>query len=620
MNRLTLTHLTFAGPNREAVGVDFGRRTTVIHGPSDTGKSFVVDAIDFMLGGSSLRSIRHRAGYTLVLLGIRLPSGRDVTLTRSVEGGAFGLFDGEVRSLPPGPADRVLGATNVGKDSLSKYLLELLGLDGMRLRTNVYNKTRDLSIRDVARLTVIGETKIQSATPPALSGRHTDRTVEISAFKLLLEGIDDSNLEQVPSRKERRQATMAKVEVVDSIIARLQRRLESAADVRVLQDQLNRLNAAIRQQNLSIAKVSDERRRTADQLAQQGQASASTKKRMTDISVLEERFLLLLSKYESDLARLDMVGEAGTILGFFTPGVCVVCGADPAHQRHDDHVPQDVTNLAESVDAERRKTELLAAELVGAIADLRAERERLAAHLVHIGGSIGTLRAAVRRLDDALAPQSSDVAVLADKRSSVEGLLSSYAEIAELEKLKLAIEAEEKAEKDQASTSLDLAAVGRFSGAVAGRLSAWAVPDGERVRYDRNEQDLIAGDQLRSDHGKGVRAILHSAFTLGLAQYCYDNDLPHPGFVVLDSPLVTYRPPKPGEAIDAETLPRSVAAEFYADIERQLSCQIIIMENTDPPDGLGEHSVDVFFSGIEGEGRTGFFPVTVEDRTDPASS
>jgi len=76
---------------------------------------------------------------------------------------------------------------------------------------------------------------------------------------------------------------------------------------------------------------------------------------------------------------------------------------------------------------------------------------------------------------------------------------------------------------------------------------AWRVPDGDRVRYDRNEQDLVAADQLRSAHGKGVRAILHSAVTIGMAQHCFDNDRPHSGFVVLDSPLVTYRPPKAGE-------------------------------------------------------------------------
>jgi hypothetical protein len=52
-------------------------------------------------------------------------------------------------------------------------------------------------------------------------------------------------------------------------------------------------------------------------------------------------------------------------------------------------------------------------------------------------------------------------------------------------------------------------------------------------------KDIIAGDQLRSAHGKGVRAILHAAFTLGLANYCTEREIPHPGFVVLDTPVLT---------------------------------------------------------------------------------
>jgi hypothetical protein len=42
--------------------------------------------------------------------------------------------------------------------------------------------------------------------------------------------------------------------------------------------------------------------------------------------------------------------------------------------------------------------------------------------------------------------------------------------------------------------------------------------DSRSGRYDRPVQDLRAGDQFRSAHGKGVRAILRTAFTLGPAQ------------------------------------------------------------------------------------------------------
>jgi hypothetical protein len=181
VNRISLAHLTFVGPHKTPANVEFGPRTTVIHGPSDTGKSFIVDAIDFMLGGSSLREIPQRAGYSTVLLGIRTPTGDQITLTRSADGGNFGLLEGDVRALPTSPPERLLGSKHAAKsDNLSRYILGLFELDGKRLRINLYNKTRELSIRDVARLTVVDETKIQSETPPALSGRPTDETGEVS--------------------------------------------------------------------------------------------------------------------------------------------------------------------------------------------------------------------------------------------------------------------------------------------------------------------------------------------------------------------------------------------------------------------------------------------------------
>lgn len=127
------------------------------------------------------------------------------------------------------------------------------------------------------------------------------------------------------------------------------------------------------------------------------------------------------------------------------------------------------------------------------------------------------------------------------------------------------------------------------------------------MRYDRSEQDLIAGDQVRAAHGKGVRAILHAAFTTALCQYCLDRDIDHPGFIILDSPLVTYRAPDENES--AATIEAGVADAFSRDIQDRFSGQIIVMENTDPATPLGPESVDIPFTKVESTGRYGFFPV-----------
>ncbi|AKK26828.1 hypothetical protein Y900_005245 [Mycolicibacterium aromaticivorans JS19b1 = JCM 16368] len=71
---------------------------------------------------------------------------------------------------------------------------------------------------------------------------------------------------------------------------------------------------------------------------------------------------------------------------------------------------------------------------------------------------------------------------------------------------------------------------------------------------------------------------------------------------------MTYRPPKPGEAVDREVLDIGIAARFYDDIQQSVGGQVIIMENMDPPSGLRKESTDVFFTGVAGEGRFGFFP------------
>ncbi|MFE3206071.1 hypothetical protein [Embleya sp. NPDC059237] len=51
--------------------------------------------------------------------------------------------------------------------------------------------------------------------------------------------------------------------------------------------------------------------------------------------------------------------------------------------------------------------------------------------------------------------------------------------------------------------------------------------------------DVRAEGRPRAVRGKGVRSVLHSAFTTALARYGLANARPHPGFVVLDSPVAT---------------------------------------------------------------------------------
>lgn len=618
MNRLILTHLTLFGSNVETVTVEFGSGATVVRGPSDTGKSFIVDAIDFMLGAQKLKEIPQREGYTTVLLGLKLPSNEAVTLSRAVTGGDFGLYHEDVRTGPLGPPPRTLGgkhsADNV--DNLSRYLLSQLGLDQKRVRRNQRNETDSLSFRNIAPLCVVDETAMQAETPPALSGRPTDKTKEISTLKLLLQDEDDSDLVAVQSRTERNRIANAKAEVLDGLLAELEEQVHDAGPVDELRARLDRLNAAIHGQTASIAQRATERADLLADLANAERLASAAQRSIDDAQVLKARFQLLLEQYTSDLKRLEMVAEAGTLLGYFNPGRCVFCGADPEHQHLNEDCADDTTYFGESVLAEQRKTTALRDDLLDTLGELDTQRADLAERRDRFVAQVNEIRGQVRRLDSVLSPHQGDLNELLESRSAVTRQLAAYDQIDKLQARKIELAIESQAETAVAVAGLHLTTLATLSEGISARLQSWGVPDAEQVRYDRAEQDIVAGGQLRSAHGKGVRAILHAAFTIALAQYCFDRDLPHPGFVVLDSPLVTYRPPEDGGPTDAgDMLDASVAARFYADIQHNFDGQIIVMENMDPPNGLDPESTDMPFTKNPSYGRYGFFP----RRDEPAS-
>jgi hypothetical protein len=139
-------------------------------------------------------------------------------------------------------------------------------------------------------------------------------------------------------------------------------------------------------------------------------------------------------------------------------------------------------------------------------------------------------------------------------------------------------------------------------------LQAWGVPGCQRVFFDPKEFDLQLNGKLRGSHGKGLRALTHSAFVIGLMTYCLKNDRPHPGFVVIDSPLLSYRGGDDEVNPEEDLKQTGVDAAFYRWLASDLPAgQVIIIENRDAPSDLeGELTLHQFGTGI---GRYGFFPV-----------
>ncbi|MBF0181812.1 MAG: hypothetical protein HQM03_17480 [Magnetococcales bacterium] len=136
-------------------------------------------------------------------------------------------------------------------------------------------------------------------------------------------------------------------------------------------------------------------------------------------------------------------------------------------------------------------------------------------------------------------------------------------------------------------------------------LRSWNFPGDCRVHYDKQRSDFIIDGKARGSCGKGLRAITHAAVTLGLMEYCREQSLPHPGFVIMDSPLLAYFEP---EGEDDQALQGTDLKErFYEYLINYHShgSQVIVIENQHPPDGFKDRLKPTVFTRNPAEGRFG---------------
>jgi hypothetical protein len=88
------------------------------------------------------------------------------------------------------------------------------------------------------------------------------------------------------------------------------------------------------------------------------------------------------------------------------------------------------------------------------------------------------------------------------------------------------------------------------------------------------------------------------------------KDLPHPRFVILDSPLTTFKEPRQNvRPEDIDEVPGEVQTAFFEDLANTDSnAQIIVIENKQPPASVKDRIQYTEFVGPIAPGRPGFFP------------
>lgn len=618
-NPIQIKGLSYLSPTKAPATVEFEPGLNIVFGASNTGKSFIVESIDYLLGSSgNLRDIQERVAYDRMRLLLEASNDTLFTIQRGVKGGGFVKFEGTWLEEEPDHEGIVLQAkySANNQNNLSSFFLSLIGLEGKSVIKNKRQDLQSFTIRNLVRFLLVKEEEIIRSSSPILSGQYTTATAEYSAFRLLLTGVDDSaQIAQEQRQREvsaAKQSLEAKVELLDELIAELHSGLREVGVNRIeAEDQIARLSQEMQANENRIAQV---REQLGERITRRNEILSQIQRLTNSIQMIEgqlSRFGLLQQHYQSDLERLASIEESGSFLIDLNMTPCPLCGTPPNEQHLSTECDGNIEATVVAARGEIAKVQKLSFELEQTASELESELDVLRSQQNALVPEYQELNQVIERITAPLGDLQTNIGELASRVSDYRLILRRFEDLEEYRKRKDALvsEASTEPDPDPERNLVDVATsvLDEYAQVVQQLLQLWGFPGTERVHFDMSKKDLVINGQLRSSSGKGVRAITHAAMIIGLMEFCRQEDLPHPGFVVLDSPLLAYREPESEE--DSALAESDLKTRFYEYLAMNLfDSQAIIIENEDPPIDLGGRVHLTHFTKNENVGRYGFFP------------
>ena len=458
--------------------------------------------------------------------------------------------------------------------------------------------------------------KITQSFSPLYDGQYQDQTREYGVFKLLLTGLDDSALtdetaaeiEAVPVNKP-----PVRPEVLEQMIYGYEEELTGLTDnpdgldaeETAIEEELEKLRASFELMEGKISETSQERKEVYDRHKQLGV-------RRNEINELQERFKLLDAQYTNDIKRLVAIEESGQFFVLQEPMACPLCGSAPEGQNHDAACDGNVAAVTQAAAAEIAKIRTLQAELHSTVDALTKERSEVISERKSLEGQWNQYQ---KQMETALSPDFAEVRkkrdALIERRSTVQQAIALNKRIKVLKRRldepappPLEKPVIEKPAASSVNQYISKTILRDFSNTVGQILGEWHFPGATDVYFDETVRDVVIGGRPRGSRGAGLCAITFSAFTLALFEYCRSRKMPHPGLVILDSPLIAYKEPK---ADDEGIIGTDLKLRFYEHIQAFAGNeQVFIIDNTDPPEHFLEKATQ--FTGNPSIPRCGFFP------------
>lgn len=223
-----ISSITVAGhPTRRDSSVGFESGLNVIYGPSNSGKSWVLQCIDYVFGLKADEFVLdENSGYTEVRMGVRTAQG-SLTLSRSIGEGANNI---EVSSTDPRIESGVYKRQSSGRSPLlSSVWLKLIGYDApenLKIIKNQNLETQALTWRTFWHALYADEDRISTKKQILLPLQATAQPAFKCALASLITGKDYAAYARDESVETRKLRNNAIIDYLEPLPKQLEERIE----------------------------------------------------------------------------------------------------------------------------------------------------------------------------------------------------------------------------------------------------------------------------------------------------------------------------------------------------------------------------------------------------------
>lgn len=209
------SRIAVLGPSKPTAEIILDKGLNVISGASETGKSYIIELMDYILGAHDQpKPIDQAKGYQRVQAEIRFFDGKIFTLCRYFKDNLIEAAECRFEDFDRNEKTKLSIKHSEKTDNISAFLLSLLQINGKMLKDTRFNGTNSLSFRDFARFLLVKEKRIITESSPVFDEFSPDKTENKSLFKFIVTGIDDSDLPQFENPEFQKSRIKGKIELL----------------------------------------------------------------------------------------------------------------------------------------------------------------------------------------------------------------------------------------------------------------------------------------------------------------------------------------------------------------------------------------------------------------------